>query len=759
MKNTFIGTPMERREDMRFLRGRGEYVDDVAMPGLLYAVILRSSVAHGRLVSIDASAALAVPGVHSVITGADMKGGPPIIPMRLQPLPEFKPFEQPVIAHDKVRYVGEPIAVVLASSVAIGEDALEAIEVEIEDLPPVADWQTAAKNTSVLFEGQGTNRSLVFQARKGDADAAFANAPYVRREQLRTGRHYGLTMEPRGVMATWDEAAGRLTVFGAAKVPFFNRRILSAQIGLPVESIDMIENDVGGGYGARGEFYPEDFLIPFAARHTGRPVKWIEDRRENLMSMNHAREEECDLEVACARDGTILAIRGEVHTDMGAYMRTNGAVGARNVSQFMAGPYRVPHVKIDSSLWMTNKTPVGTYRGPGRFEACFFLECMIDMIAADLGIDRIEFRRKNLITSAEMPYPIAHVQPTDARDEYDSGEYSETLDRALKEIDWPKVSKLQGKLIDGKYHGVGVVCFIEGGAAGPKEMARIEVNQDGTFSVYMGTSSVGQGVETVFAQIAADALEVPIERIHHVFHGSTAYVSDGYGAYHSRSTVMGGSAVLDATNNFMATLRQAAGKRLGCAESNVTLEIDKVSGGGRSMALKEFAGLTAEGAFLNKKHTYSYGAHIAHITVDARLGRIEIVDYVVVQDVGRAVNPLTVKGQVLGSLVQGLGGAVLEDLKYDENGQFLTGSLADYLLPTATDFPNLRCVVLDDYPSPINPLGAKGAGEGGIIAAGGCMANAVANALSSLGVQPRELPLSPGYLWELVRAGERKAAE
>lgn len=759
MKNTFIGTPMERREDLRFLRGRGEYVDDVAMPGLLYAVILRSSVAHGRLISIDASAALKVPGVHSVITGADMPGGPPIIPMRLQPLPEFKPFEQPVIAHDKVRYVGEPIAVVLATSVAVGEDALEAIAVEIEDLPPVADWQTAAKNQSVLFEKQATNRSLVFQARKGDADAAFANAPYVRREYLRTGRHYGLTMEPRGVMATWDDAKDKLTVYGAAKVPFFNRRILSAQIGVPVEQIEMIENDVGGGYGARGEFYPEDFLIPFAARHVKRPVKWIEDRRENLMAMNHAREEECDLEVACARDGTILAIRGEVHTDMGAYMRTNGAVGARNVSQFMAGPYRVAHVKIDSSLWMTNKTPVGTYRGPGRFEANFFFERMIDMVAADLGIDRIEFRRKNLIKSSEQPYQIAHVQPTDAKDEYDSGEYSETLDRALKEIDWPKLSSLQGKLIDGKYHGLGVVCFVEGGAAGPKESARIEVNKDGTMSVYMGTSSVGQGVETVFAQIAADALEVPIERIHQVYHGSTAYVSDGYGAYHSRSTVMGGSAVLDATNNFMAVLRQAAGKRMGCAESNVTLDVDKVSGGGQSMALKEFAGLTAEGAFLNKKHTYSYGAHVAHITVDAKLGRIEIVDYVVVQDVGRAVNPLTLRGQVLGSLVQGLGGAILEDLKYDEDGQFLTGSLADYLLPTATDFPNLRCVVLDDYPSPINPLGAKGAGEGGIIAAGGCMANAVANALQSFGAEPRQLPLSPTYIWELVQAGRKQAAE
>ena len=759
MKNTFIGSPMERREDLRFLRGRGQYVDDLAPQNLLYAVILRSAVAHGRIVAIDTSAALKIAGVRAVITAKDMPGGPPIIPMRLQPLPEFKPFEQPVIAHDKVRYVGEPIAVVLATSVAIGEDALETIDVKIEPLPAVADWQVAARDDSLLFDSQGTNRSLVFQARKGDADTSFVNAPYVRRERMRTGRHYGLTLEPRGVMAEWDAANGKLTVSGAAKVPFFNRRILAKQIGLPEDSIEMIENDVGGGYGARGEFYPEDFLIPFAARHVNRPVKWIEDRRENLMAMNHARETEAELEVACARDGTLLAIRGQIHTDMGAYMRTNGAVGARNVAQFLAGPYRVPHIKIDSQLWMTNKTPVGTYRGPGRFEANFYVERLLDMIADDLGIDRIELRRRNLITAAEQPYGVATVQPTDAKDEYDSGDYRATLDRALKEIDWPQASKLGGQLIDGKYHGVGVSCFIEGGAAGPKETARLEVNDDGTISVFLGTSSVGQGVETVFAQIAADALELPIERIRHVHHGSTAYVSDGYGAYHSRSTVMGGSAVLDAANNFLAAIRAAGAKRLGCAPAAIKIDTDKISGpDGQSLPLKQFAGLSAEGAFLNKKHTYSYGAHAAHIAVDPKLGRIDIIDYVMVQDVGRAVNPLTLRGQMIGSLVQGLGGAVLEHLQYDEDGQFLTGSLADYLLPTACDFPNLRCVVLEDFPSPINPLGVKGAGEGGIIAAGGAIANAVANALQSLGADPRRLPLTPTYIWELAQAGQRKAA-
>ena len=390
-----------------------------------------------------------------------------------------------------------------------------------------------------------------------------------------------------------------------------------------------------------------------------------------------------------------IGLRGNVHTDMGAYMRTNGAVGARNAPQFMAGPYRCPHVKTDSSLWMTNKTPVGTYRGPGRFEACFYMERLLDLAAADLGIDAIEIRRKNLITAKEQPYEIASVQPTDARDSYDSGDYLEMFERTLKEFGWAEKSKLRGKLIDGRYHGVAAGCFVEGGAAGPKESARIEVNKDGTIAVFMGSSAVGQGVETVFAQIAADALEVPVERISHVAHGSTTTVSDGYGAYHSRSVVMGGSALLDAANNFLGALREEAAKKLGCEPSAVKFDIDKVTGGGKSLPLKDFAGLTREGAFLNKKHTYSYGTHVAHVAVDPKLGQVHLLEYLVIQDVGRAINPLTLRGQIIGSLVQGLGGAMLEHLQYDEQGQFLTGSLADYLLPTAADFPNLRSFVTD----------------------------------------------------------------
>jgi len=757
--NSLIGSPIERLEDLRFLRGRGEYVDDLARPGLLHAAILRSSVAHGRIRKIDVAAARALAGVHGVITAKEIGNPVPRVPMRLQPLPDFEPFAQPVMAETKVRYVGEALALVLAETSAIAEDALGLIEVEIEPLPAVADRQATAKNASLLFEETGSNRAIMFRAVRGDAAAAFANAPYVRRERFRTQRHMALPMEPRGLLAEWDAARGRLTVSGAAKVLFFNRRTLAKQMGLPESSIELVENDVGGGFGARGEFYPEDFLIPFAARFSGRPVKWTEDRREHLMCVNHAREAECDVEIACSRDGTILGLRGHATVDVGAYMRTNGAVGARNVAQFMSGPYRIPNIDIDVALELSNKTPVGTYRGPGRFETDFFRERLLDMVAQDLALDRVELRRRNLVAKAEMPYPLATITPFESKDELDSGDYHATLQRCLDEIDWTRISKLAGKPIDGRYHGIAVGCFIEGGAAGPKESARIVLEPDGRYAVYVGSSAIGQGLETAFAQIAADALEVPLDRIRGVFHGSTAYVSDGYGAYHSRSVVMGGSAMLNAADKLRATIREAAAKRLGCAAAEVEIVegIKAVGPGGKSVALAGLApdGIAAEGAFLNKKHTYTHGAHAAHVAVDPKLGHVELIDYVVVEDCGRIINPLTVHGQAIGSVVQGLGGAIMEHLVYDQQGQLLTGSLADYLIPTASDFPNIRAVVLENHPSPINPLGAKGAGEGGIIAAGGVMANAVANALSAFGAQPRELPLTPTKVWELAQVGAK----
>jgi carbon-monoxide dehydrogenase large subunit len=750
--NTYIGRPMARVEDLRMLRGRGTYVADVNRPRQLYAVILRSSVAHGIIRLIDSSRARGMAGVHHVFMASDLGNVVPKIPLRLQPLPQLEPFLQPTLADGKVRYVGEPIAVVLADSQAIAEDALELIDIEIETLPAIVDRETAEAKPSLLFEHFGSNAAITWHAYKNVDDSIFEKADYTRRERFKVQRHAAMFMEPRGFVAEWNEAAGKLTVWGAAKTAWHNRRTLAAQLNLDVSAVDLIEVDVGGGFGSRGEFYPEDYLIPAAAKMSGRPVKWTEDRREHMMTANHARDVECDIEIAATKDGRFLGLRGQVWADLGAYVRTNGSVGPRNVAQYMSGPYTFEHIDIKSTMLMTNKTPSGTYRGPGRFETDFFRERLIDIVAKDLKIDRVDIRRKNLVADAQMPYPLASMAPYDSSTELDSGDYHQVFDICMKEFNWAERSKLRGKLVDGYYHGLAVGSFIEGGAAGPKEEVRLVLQTDGTLTVYMGSSSVGQGLETIMAQIAADATELPYERIT-ILHGSTAYVKDGYGAYHSRSTVMGGSAILIGAEKLKAKIRTVAAMRFGCTEADVTLDGETVSFDGQKLTLAGLCdtAIEIEAEFLNKKYTWAYGTQAAHIAVDPETGHVKVIDYLSVEDVGRMINPLTLHGQAIGSIVQGLGGAFLEDLVYDENGQLLTGSLADYLLPTTSDYPNIRSITLELKPCPNNPLGAKGAGEGGLIPVGGIMANAIADALSHLNVQPMELPLSPPKIWQMVQ--------
>jgi len=451
-------------------------------------------------------------------------------------------------------------------------------------------------------------------------------------------------------------------------------------------------------------------------------------------------------------------LRGQAASDIGAYVRTAGATPSRNVAQVLSGPYRIPDIRIDVSLLVTNKTPVGTYRAPGRYEADFFRERLLDIVAKDLGLDRIEFRRRNLIRPEQMPYALATVVPLNIATSTDSGDYQATLGRCLAEIGWSEKAQHQGELVDGRYRGLGLGCYIEGGASGPKENARLVLEGDGSVSVYVGSSSVGQGLETVCAQIAADALEVPLARIRGVFHGSTAHVSEGFGSYSSRSVVMGGSAIVDAAGKLREMMRSSAARRLRCAPQDVEIGDGLAQGRGKSITWAELAGdgLSTEGTFASAKRTYSYGAHAAHVAVDPRTGHVELLEYVAVEDVGRIINPQTLHGQTLGAVVQGLGGAFLEHLVYDRDGQLLTGSLADYLMPTASDFPRIRVIALQDHPSPNNPLGAKGAGEGGIIPVAGVIANAVASALSSLGVEPREMPLSPPRVWEMIQTARAK---
>jgi carbon-monoxide dehydrogenase large subunit len=774
--NALIGSPIERIEDFRFLTGRGQYVDDLSFAQMLHAVIMRSPLAHGRIRSIDKSAALACPGVHAVITAADIGAPIPAIPLRQDSAPALRAFEQPVIAHDKVRYVGEPLAVILAETQAAAEDALAAMVLDIVSLPAVVDSAPTPTLTlprsrgregrgskgrgadSPLFESAGSNVALTLTGVRGDPEIAFKNAAYSRREHFKVQRHGAVPMESRGLLAVWDADQARLTVHGAAKVAFVNRRVLAKQMALPESAIRMVENDVGGGFGARGEFYPEDYLIPFAARLTGRPVKWVEDRREHLLATNHARDAECDLEIACEMDGTILALRGHAATNQGAYFRTNGPTAARNIAQVLTGPYRIPNIRIDVSLMMTNKTPAGTYRGPGRFEADFFRERLFDIAADELRMDRVEFRRRNLISQAEMPYRLATVEPLGIASETDSGDYRTTLERCLHEIDWTAKAAIDGKLIDGRYRGTAVGCYLEGGASGPQEGARLVLADDGKVCVYVGSSSIGQGLETVCAQIAADALELPLDAIKGVFHGSTDHVMEGYGSYSSRSVVMGGSAIVAAADKLRQAIRTAAAEKFNCAAKDIEIDAGMVrSPDGQSLPFAALAGISVEASFASSKRTYSYGAHAAHVAVDPKTGHVELIDYVAVEDVGRIINPLTLHGQAIGAIVQGLGGVFLENFIYDEDGQLLTGSFADYLMPTAGDFPCIRAVTLEEKPSPNNPLGAKGAGEGGIIPVAGVIANAVAAALRPLGVEPRELPLSPPRVWALIQDAPRRA--
>jgi carbon-monoxide dehydrogenase large subunit len=754
--NSYIGAPIERVEDLRFLRGRGEYIDDVRRDGLWHAVVFRSSVAHARIKSIDASAALAMPGVRAVFTGKDIGSTLPVIPLRV-PRPEQHPgapYQQPVIASEVVRYVGEPVAVILADHPELAEDALEGIVFETEPLPVVIEHRPG-DDGALLFPATGSNRAMLYTVTRGNADDAFRNAEYICRQSFSVKRQTAVPMETRGLLAEWDDATQKLMVYGAAKVPFQNRKALAAMLGLGEATVELIECDVGGGFGVRGDFYPEDFLIAFAAHRYRHAVKWIEDRREHLVSINHARDVWCSIEMACRRDGTLLGLRGETFVDIGAYVRPSITNTVRIAAQFISGPYRIPNIHVHSTGLLSNKTPAGVFRGPGRFESAFFCERMIDIMAEELSIDRLEIRRKNLITSQEMPYPLATTVPEDglAPSSCDSGDYQATFNHCLREFGWADKIALDGKLIDDCYHGIAVGCFIEGGGAGPRENARMVADTDGTVSVFVGSSAIGQGLETVLSQVAAEALELPLERIR-LLHGSTNLLHEGFGSFASRATVMGGGAVLAAAENFLAQMKSVAAVRLGVAAEELrTADGTVIAPDGQVITLADLAatGVTAAGTFANSKSTYAYGTAAAHVTVDIRTGQVALLDYVVVDDVGRAINPLTLHGQMIGATVQGLGGVFGEQLTYDTEGQLLVGTLADYLLPVATDYPSIRAVTTHNHPSPNNPLGAKGAGEGGIIPTGGVIANAVTAALHDFGVQINTLPLTPPCIWELIQ--------
>ncbi len=761
MTQKYIGASIRRKEDVRFLTGSAQYVDDVKLPGMLHAAILRSPHAHARITGIDPSRARAIEGVQAVFTFQDIAHLAKPIPVRVFDLEGLSDYRQLPLAENIVRYVGEPIAVVVASSRYIAEDALESIDVSFEPLQASASISSSLTDRVLIHEATGTNLAATATVGFGDVEAAFEKADYTRKEEFKTHRHTGNPLETRGMIASFDEDSGDLTMWGMTKVPHFNRGILSNHLEMPEEQIHFIEQDVGGGFGIRGEFYPEDFLIPFAAIKVGRPVKWIEDRIEHLVSANHSREVLAEVEIAAKQDGTLLGLRCRVFGDMGAYVRTHGCVVPALTAGMLTGPYRFLAYEGEINCVMTNKVGTGTYRAPGFYEACFIRERLLDMLAQDLGQDPAELRRKNLIRAEEMPYTVGKTRLDGKITVYDSGDYPAAFERALAEIGYHSLKRGGNSDGDDRRYGVGIASYVEPTGFGPYEGARLVIKDPDSVEVYLGITTLGQGHETVMAQICADSLSVPMDTIR-IFHGNTDYLPESIGTFGSRATVMAGNAIHLAAQTLKAQILDMAASYLDTEASGLEFNDGQVYQAGAEsrtplLTLAEIVGLAESASrvdpqtskldateyFRIEDWTYAYGSHVAQVAVDPETGKVEILRYIVVEDLGRCINPMLAHGQSVGGAAQGIGGTMLEELVYSDDGQLLAGTFMDYVLPTSRDIPNIESVILEDAPSPLNPLGVKGAGEGAILATGAVLANAVADAL---GIQMSSLPLSPNNL-------------
>jgi carbon-monoxide dehydrogenase large subunit len=767
-----IGAAVKRKEDFRLLTGRGKYAADVRLPDLLHAAVLRSPHPHARIAALRADAARSLPGVAAVITAADL-GAVGRIPVRLGQRAGAGPSAclQPPLATGMIRYVGEPVAFVVAESRYLAEDALELIEIDWELLPVVVDARRAGEpGTPILHPAAGGNVIERLSARAGNAEAALAGADRRLRERFAVQRHTGVPMETRGLTAAHDPGTGMLTVWGVAKVPHFNRRVLADMLGHPEHLIHFIELEVGGGFGVRGEFYPEDFVVPWTAMRLGRPVQWIEDRREHLIATNHSRQQYHDVEIGARRDGTIVALRDRFMVDLGAYIRTHGVVVPELTMALLPGPYRIANYECEALCVMTNKTPTGTYRGPGRYEGTFVRERLIDRLAEELELDPADVRRRNFIDPDEMPYEVGGAS-LGQKTVYDCGDYRSAFEQALAAADYKALRDEQRRARgEGRYLGIGVGCVLEKAGLGPWEYARVEVDGSGRVVVYSGVAAVGQGIETTLAQVCADELNVSPESIT-VVHGDSARVPFGIGGFASRGAAVALPAALEASRKVRDKIFRVASALLEAHADDLVLEAGAVHVRGlpeRAVTLRQLAraavpgppgmepGLYAAHFFEAPRMTYPYGTHVALVEVDPATGRIVVQKYVVTYDVGRAINPMIVDGQIVGGLAQGIGGAIFEELVYDEGGQPLTTTFMDYLVPTAMEMPEGTIVrILEETPTPLNPLGVKGVGEGGSSGAGASIANAVADALAPLGVTISELPLSPNRIAALLRARGR----
>src|SRR5215510_1826919 len=760
MSERLFGARVRRREDARLVTGRGRYVADVALPGLLHVAVHRSPHAHARIVRVDPTEARRRPGVVHVMVPSDAAALgrlPLLVPhasLTAPACPEMLPQEI-------VSYAGQAVALVVAESAAQAEDALDALRAEYQPLPSVASLDDALRPDGPRVH-PGGNVASRFAQRVGDAAGELARAPVVLRERFHLHRGAGMAMETRAISARWDAELGQMTVWSTTQAPQILRRLLARYLVIPEHAVRVVTQDIGGGFGPKAIVYAEDILVPFLARALGRPVRFVETRREHLLAVTQERDQWHDVEVGFTREGRIVAMRDTFTHDCGAFVSW-GVIVPILTSVTVPGPYRVPNYEVTLTAIYTNRVPVTPVRGAGRPQAVFVMERMLDLAAERLGIDRVGLRERNLIQPEEFPYDVGLVSRDNGPRRYDSGNYPECLRRVAEAVGAAGFPEERERArAAGRAIGLGFALFVEDTGLGP-------------VFVFAGTSSQGQAHETTLAQVVADGLSVPLDQIT-VIPGDTAGIPYGVGTFASRVGVLASTSAAHAAAEVRRKALAVAADHLEASPEDLTLEDGRISvrgAAGRGLALGDVAaiataprpgyalpggmdpGLEASGYVHVMQSTYSSGAHAAVVEVDAETGAVRILKYVAVDDCGTMINPLVVEGQIHGGIAHGIGNALSEEIVYDAAGQLLTGTLMDYALPRAADVPPLAVhhVVT---PSPLNPLGVKGAGEGGTLPAPAAIANAVADALSPLGVEVTEMPLTRERLWRSVRQAERR---
>lgn len=779
----WVGRRMQRREDAELLTGSGRFVGDLNRPGMLHAVFLRSPYPHARIESIDTSAALALPGVHAVLTGADLPDD-----LGAQPNTHlFGERETPyyALARDRVRYAGEPVALIVADSQYVAEDARDEIAVDWDPQPSVGDAQLAlAEDAPLVWPDHDwpDNVCATFEKEMGDVDRAFEEADVVVTESYRIQRHFACSLEGRGVLAEWDENVGELTLWTSSQIVHIARDLLAAVLGLPENRIRVIVPRIGGGFGAKFHFYPEETAVALAARATGRPVRWVEDRLESFLATVHARQQQIEISMAARRDGTIIGVKGDVVGDMGAAMHTVGYGPLWLTSVMLTSVYEIPSARVRARAVVTNKTPLGSYRGWGQPQANFYVERTVDRLAGELGMDPADLRRRNFIPPERLPRKSLHHT-------LDSGDYRACLDRALEMLAERGWRERQAELREaGRHVGIGVSFYTENSALGPSRMineggvqqggydiARVRVEPGGEVTVYTGLCEMGQGVTSALAQVCADNLGVHPESVH-VVHGDSSQVPyTGYGTGASRGAAVGGASVMKASRAARAKVMRIAAHMLEANEDDLEAEDGRIfvrgtpsvsvtmADVGRAAYLRaidlpedEDPGIEFVEAFDPPQFAWPYGANIAVVEVDVETGVVSFLDYIYVHDCGTIVNPMIVEGQIQGGVAQGIGAALFEDMPYDEEGQPLFATFMEYVLPTAAELPRLA-MEHQHTPSPNIPGGMKGVGEAGAIGSPAAVVAAIEDALLPYGVRITATPVTPAKIVEMVSVAEAAA--